>query len=161
MSIFEKHSIMSTAQAAGIVVTLLNENELLKFAQSIEHQVVHALQSDPTVYDYTQTDVERAFKLAVKNLGIHLLDDMKLPVENREEGQLTAVSRGLYTPGEKYRLGPGGEEATANGYYEQFYDNFSKFKPKAVAFMKVERYRSIGKDSFNPMWCFKIRYATL
>lgn len=155
MSLFDTYTISNFAHTARIPLTVLNERELLAFAQSVEQYVVSALKLDPNIYQYNQSDVERAFRLAATNRGIHVLSDMKVPVEQRPEGKLTAVARGLYTPGDDIGAG------VAPGFYEQFYQEFGRLKPKFVAFMAAERYRTISQDSFEPQWKFKIRYASI
>jgi hypothetical protein len=159
MSIFDVFQAGQIARLSGIPVSVLNEKEILKFAQSVEHQVVYYLKSNPNLYDYNQVDIERDFKLAATNSGILVLADMKVPSEQRPEGQLNAVSRGLYIPGEKHA---GYDDGIAPGFYEQFKKEFSREdRPRFVAFLSVERYRTINTDSFEPMWNFKIRYSSI
>ena len=156
MSIFDVYQAGQLARQSGLTVSVLNEREVLAFAQAVEQQVAHFMKTSPNLYDYSQVDIERAFKLAVTNSGIHLLPDMKGPKEHRPEGLLNAVSRKLATPGDDT------DDGVAPGFYEQFYKEFSRPNhPRFIAFLSVDRLRVIDPGSFDSVWSFKIRYASI
>jgi hypothetical protein len=160
MSIITEDLVRNLAYDTNALPEVVTDKTLVDFAKAVEKYVIEAYKGTPALYNVSAEDIERAFKMAVRFLGIPLLDDMTGPAEDRPEGQLNAVTRALYNPGDHVEGGAYTNDI-APPFYEQFSLQFAKYRPKYVAFKEVYTVRTYNPQTGFTETRFRIRYATI